>query len=213
MTGVFVTGTDTGVGKTLVSAWLVRGWQADYWKPIQCGTADGTDAETVRLLSGMRAERIHRSRREMRAPLSPHEAARLDGIRIDLSDFTLPDTVRPLVVEGAGGVLVPLNEHDLMVDLIARLGLPALVVARSGLGTLNHTLLTIEALRRRAIPVTGVVMVGPANPANRAAIEHHGQVAVVAELPMLEPVTPRTLATLPPPPCPPPPCPPGHRPT
>lgn len=212
MTGVFVTGTDTGVGKTLVSAWVVRGWQADYWKPIQSGTVDGTDAETVRLLAGMAVERIHPSRWSLRAPLSPHEAARREGARIALSDFTLPETPRPLVVEGAGGVLVPLNEHDLMVDLMVRLGLPALIVARSGLGTLNHTLLTIEALRRRAVPLFGVVMVGPANPANRAAIEHHGQVTVLAELPVLQPLSPETLATLPPPP-PPPLCPPKRRPT
>lgn len=209
MTGVFVTGTDTGVGKTVVSAWAMRGWQADYWKPIQCGTVDGTDAETVRRLSGAAPGHVHPSRWELRAPLSPHEAARLEGVRIALADFTLPDTSRPLVVEGAGGVLVPLNEHDLMVDLIARFGLAALIVARSGLGTLNHTLLTIEALRRRAVGIFGVVLVGSANPANRAAIEHHGQVTVVAELPVLRPVSPRALATLPPPP----PCPPEHRPT
>ncbi len=203
MTGVFVTGTDTGVGKTLVSAWLVRGWQADYWKPIQSGSEDGPDRDIVRRLSGAATERIHPSRWDLRAPLSPHEAARLDGVALALSDFTLPETARPLVVEGAGGVLVPLNARDLMADLIARLGLPALIVARSGLGTINHTLLTVEALRRRAIPITGVVMVGPANPANRAAIEQHGSVTVLAELPILTPVSSAAVATLPPPfPCP-----------
>lgn len=197
MRGVFVTGTDTGIGKTVVSAWLVRGWQADYWKPVQSGLADGRDADVVRALSGAGPERIHPSRWELTAPLSPHEAARLDGVRIDLSDFALPETPRPLVVEGAGGVLVPLNEHDVMADLMARLGLPAVVVARSGLGTINHTLLTLEALRRRDLAVLGVVLVEPPSPANRAAIEHFGQVAVLAELPVLAAVSPEALAKLP----------------
>lgn len=197
MRGVFITGTDTGVGKTVVSAWAVQSWEADYWKPIQCGTGDGTDSAMVRQLSDASSERIHPSRWELQAPLSPHEAARLEGQYIDLSDFTLPDTPRPLVVEGAGGVLVPLNDQAQMIDLIAHLGLPALIVARSGLGTLNHTLLTLEALRHRTIGILGVVMVGPANPANRAAIERHGRISVIAELPLLPQVSPEALAALP----------------
>lgn len=193
MSGVFVTGTDTGVGKTVVSAWLVRCWQADYWKPVQSGLEDETDAETVRRLSGAEPGRIHPGRWHLTAPLSPHEAARRDGVRIALEDFVLPRTPRPLVVEGAGGVLVPLNERDLMADLMAHLALPVLVVARSTLGTINHTLLTLEALRRRDLAVRGVIMVGPQNAANRAAIEHYGAVTVLGELPLFSEVTPYCL--------------------
>jgi dethiobiotin synthetase/malonyl-CoA O-methyltransferase len=183
MTGLFVTGTDTGVGKTMVAAWLVRSWQADYWKPVQSGTLDGRDADVIRQVAPEAA--VHASAYELSAALSPHEAARLEGVTIGLDALHLPPSRRPLVVEGAGGALVPLNERDLMVDLMARLGLPVLVVARSGLGTINHTLLTIEAIRRRGLTIAGVVMNGPPNPANRRAIELFGDVLVVGVLPTL----------------------------
>lgn len=183
MTGVFVTGTDTGIGKTMVSAWLVRSWQADYWKPVQSGIHDGLDADVVR---GVAPDAIiHPSAYMLNAPLSPHQAAGLDGVSIQLDAFHLPKTARPLVVEGAGGVLVPLNDRHLMVDLMVLLGLPVLMVARSGLGTINHCLLTLEALQRRGLAIGGVVMSGPPNDANRQAIEHFSGVAVVGQLPQL----------------------------
>lgn len=191
--GVFVTGTDTDVGKTVVSAWLLRhlGWE--YWKPVQAGVAGGTDVARVRHLSGAAAHRFHPSAYVLREPLSPHEAARREGIEIELERFRLP-VARPLVVEGAGGVLVPLNPQALMVDLMVRLGLPVVLVSRTALGTLNHTLLSLEALRHRGVEVVGVVMCGAAAPHNRQAIEQYGQVAVVGEIPWLEPLTPETLA-------------------
>jgi dethiobiotin synthetase/malonyl-CoA O-methyltransferase len=184
MRGVFVTGTDTGIGKTMVSAWLVRSWKADYWKPVQSGIADGYDADVIR--SVVPNATIHPSVFLLNAPLSPHQAARLDGVSIALEDFRLPATNgRPLVVEGAGGVFVPLNDSHLMVDLMARLRLPVLVVGRSGLGTINHCLLTLEALRQRDIPIAGVVLSGPINDANRHAIEYYSGAIVVGELPQL----------------------------
>ncbi|EPY03117.1 dethiobiotin synthase [Magnetospirillum fulvum] len=195
--GVFVTGTDTGIGKTLVSAWLARGWQAAYWKPIQSGMTEGTDPAWVARMAP--EVEIIPSAIELQAPLSPHEAARRERRRIDLSALVLPETDKPLVVEGAGGAMVPINETALMVDLIARLGLPVLVVARSGLGTINHTLLTLEVLRRRRIPLLGVVMNGQRNPANRQAIEHFGGVPVLAEIQPLPAVTRAMLESLPPP--------------
>lgn len=194
MTAVFVTGTDTGIGKTMVSAWLVRSWRADYWKPVQSGELEGTDFATVRGLVPDAV--IHPSRHVLKAPLSPHEAAALEGVRIGLEDFSLPATTRPLVVEGAGGAMVPLNERDLMVDLMRRLNLPVVVVARSGLGTINHTLLTLEALARRDLRVAGVILNGPSMPANRQAIEAWSGVKVVAELPPLP--SPAALALHPP---------------
>ena len=197
MRGVFVTGTDTGIGKTLVAAWLTHHWRADYWKPVQTGAAEDSDSATVARLAP--AARIHPPAYVFQAPLSPHEAARREQARIELSALNLPDTTAPLVVEGAGGIMVPLNEVALSVDFMAQLGLPVLVVARSGLGTINHTLLTLEALRRRRLPVLGVVMNGQRNPANRQAIEHFGAVPVWAELQPLPAVAAATVAGLPPP--------------
>lgn len=181
MSGVFVTGTGTGVGKTFVSAWLVRSWQADYWKPVQSGTAEGWDADVIRRVAPAAA--IHPSRHALAAPVSPDQAAALEGVSIRLDDFLLPATSRPLVVEGAGGVLVPLNRRHLMVDLMRRLALPVVLVASGGLGTINHSLLSLEALRRRRLTVAGVIVSGVADEANLAAIERLGRVRVVGRLP------------------------------
>ncbi|EME69831.1 dethiobiotin synthetase [Paramagnetospirillum caucaseum] len=198
MRGVFVTGTDTDVGKTLVSAWLAQHWRADYWKPIQTGSEQGTDFDSVARLAP--AARILPSAVVLPAPLSPHEAAQREKTRIDLSALLPPPASgRPLVVEGAGGVMVPINETALMIDLMERLALPVLVVARSGLGTINHTLMTLEMLRRREISILGVVMNGQENPANRQAIEHFGSVRVLAAIQPLPAVTAAAIAGLPPP--------------
>lgn len=199
--GVFVTGTGTDVGKTVVCAWLAAGLRADYWKPVQTGAAGhmapGSDAAEVARLAP--SVLVHPSRVVLPRPLSPHEAARLAGARIDPDMLVPPVTTRPLVVEGAGGALVPLNESFLMVDLMRRLGLPVLVVAHTGLGTINHTLLTLEALRARGLAVLGVVLCGEPDAANREAIAHFGRVSVLAELPRLPMVTPEAVAALPPP--------------
>ncbi|MBS1817420.1 MAG: dethiobiotin synthase [Acidobacteria bacterium] len=199
--GVFVTGTDTGVGKTVVSAALLHRFRGTpgirYWKPVQTGIeADDDTAEVLRLAGAASAQALREGVRLPR-PLSPHLSASLAGTSISLPPlmdlaWAQPDGDR-WIVEGAGGVLVPLNDRELMVDLISVLGLPAVIAARSGLGTINHTLLTIEALRARAIPIAGVVMVGARNPDNRVAIETRGHVPVIGELPRLEPFTPEAL--------------------
>jgi len=187
---VFVTGKDTDAGKTIVSAWLCLHSGADYWKPIQSGHPPDRDSETVARLSGAC---VHPERHLLREPLSPFHAARLENLRIDLDDFHLPETSRPLVIEGAGGVLVPVHESATMIDLIVRLGAPVIIAARSGLGTINHTCLTLGALRGRGVPVLGVVLCGPQNAANREAIEQFGNVKVLAEIPPLEPLTRESL--------------------
>jgi malonyl-CoA O-methyltransferase len=189
VTGVFVTGTDTGVGKTIAAACLARAWQAGYWKPVQTGLATGDDdTETVAALAGLPAERVVAPVYSLQAPLSPHAAAELEGVRIVMDAIALPRMAHPLVVEGAGGLYVPLNDRDFMIDLMAKLALPVLLVARSTLGTINHTLLSLAALRSRRLPIAGVILDGPPNAGNRAAIEGFGQVRVLAELPRVDPL-------------------------
>jgi malonyl-CoA O-methyltransferase len=188
--GVFVTGTDTGVGKTLVSACLVRAWDAAYWKPLQTGLAgEAGDTATVGALTGCPAGRLHPPAYEFAAPLAPLAAAGREGVTIDLGRLTLPPATttgeRPLVVEGAGGLMVPVTGDALMIDLMERLGLPVILVARSTLGTINHTLLSLAALRARGLPVAGVIINGPPDAGNRAAIERFGKVRVLAEIPVL----------------------------
>jgi len=191
--GLFVTGTDTGVGKTVLSAALMLRYpEARYWKPIQTGTRDYTadDTAEVRRLSGGHV--IDEGVR-LPDPVSPHLAAQRVEMSIDLDTLVRPVRTTPVIVEGAGGVLVPLNDSQTMADLMVRLGLPVIVAARSTLGTINHTLLTIEALRVRGLRVAGVVMIGNGNADNRAAIEHYGNVAVIAEMPLFDPLTPESL--------------------
>lgn len=183
--GFFVTGTDTDVGKTVAAAWAVLHLAGRYWKPVQSGLQGETDTAFVQRLTG--AEVFPEAFR-LPEPLSPHEAARRAGVTIDLENIVIPKGSSPLVIEGAGGLLVPLNDDALVIDLIARLGLPAILVSRSTLGTINHTLLSLEALRRRQIIIAGVVMNGPRNAHNRAAIERYGQVRVIVEIPPLQPL-------------------------
>lgn len=193
--GLFVTGTDTDVGKTVAAACLVKALSADYWKPVQSGTDEGDDSDEVRRLTGMPAARIHPCSYRFKAPLAPDQAARLEGVKIDPHHLVAPVTDRFLVVEGAGGLLVPLHNGFFMIDLIVRLGLPVVLVGRSGLGTINHCLLSLEALRSRDIPVLAVVLNGEPNPANREAIETHGRVHV-KDLRRMDPLDAEAVARL-----------------
>lgn len=192
MKAVFVTGTDTGVGKTMASAWLCLQWQAAYWKPIQSGLDEITDTEWVTQLA--QCKHLPERHRLIQA-LSPHQSADLDGISIQLSDFEWPTSPQQSilgerwVVEGAGGCIVPINWKDCMSDLMLHLNLPVLVVARSGLGTINHTCLTLEHLKRKGVHILGVILNGPQNHANKNAIEHFSGVQVLAELPWMDQVS------------------------
>jgi dethiobiotin synthase len=183
----FITGTDTGVGKTVLSALLCAALDAAYWKPIQTGTEIDSDSRTVQDLAGLPAEKIFPEAYRFTLAVSPHRAARQAGVRIDLAKIKVPVSAvdAPLIVEGAGGVLVPLNEKDLMVDLMRQLGLPVLLAARSSLGTINHATLSLAALRNAGVNVAGVVMIGAPNAENREAIEEYGKVRVVGEIPWL----------------------------
>ncbi len=189
MRGFFVTGTDTDVGKTVVSAWLLAHLDACYWKPVQAGTVPETDTQMIRRVAELPEHRIVPEAYVLKEPMAPHEAARREGISIDMAKLVGPRDDRLLIVEGAGGLLVPLNEQDYVIDLIQDLNLPVILVARSTLGTINHMLLSLEALRRRGLVVAGVVINGPESPHNRAAIERYGKTQVIAEIPRLDTVT------------------------
>lgn len=195
--GVFVTGTDTNVGKTVVAACLAAAWGAAYWKPMQTGLAeDPGDTATVAALAGLPPERVLPPVYAFRAPLSPHAAAAAEHATIDLGALTLPPSPHVIVVEGAGGLLVPINRSAFIIDLIRKLDLPAVLVTRSTLGTINHTLLSLGALRARQVPILGVVMNGPPNAGNRRAIEQFGHARVLAELPRVAPLDAAALRGL-----------------
>jgi dethiobiotin synthetase len=189
-----ITGTDTGVGKTVFAAALAAALDATYWKPVQAGLEDGGDAELVRRLSGLPGERILPEAYRLTTPCSPHRAARIDGITIDPDHLAPPAVHGPLVIEGAGGALVPLTGTLVYADMFERWGLPVIIVARTTLGTINHSLLTIEALRRRQIMIHGIAFVGEANEDSEEIICDIGEVRRLGRLGPLAPLTPSTLA-------------------
>lgn len=186
-----VTGTDTDVGKTVFAAGLAAALGATYWKPVQAGTDDGGDATTVRRL-GVTAVLPEAYR--LATPCAPHVAAAIDGVTIDPARLALPQVDGPLVAEGAGGVLVPLAGDILFADMFARWGAPVVLVARTALGTINHSLLSIEALRARGVPVLGVAFVGAPAIESEEAITRIGQVRSLGRLLWLDPLDARTLA-------------------
>ncbi|MBY0381506.1 MAG: dethiobiotin synthase [Xanthobacteraceae bacterium] len=190
---IVVTGTDTDVGKTVFSAALTQALDADYWKPIQAGNDDGTDSIRV-MKFGVPADRILPEQYRLATPASPHLAARLDNVRIDTHSLDVPEHGdRSLVIEGAGGLMVPLNENTLFIDIFARWGLPVVLCARTALGTINHSLLSIEALKTRHIPVLGIAFIGDENSESERIICTVGGVRRLGRLPWLSPLTPQTL--------------------
>lgn len=191
----FVTGTDTNVGKTVVSALLCAAIGAIYWKPIQTGSRDGTDRNTVMRLAELPRNRTLPENYIFSPPVSPHLAARMAGARIELRKIRAPEIAASerMIAEGAGGALVPINRTQLMTDLMRHLGFPVLLVSRTSLGTINHTLLSLAALRAARVEIRGVILVGKANLENRKAIEHYGEIAVIGWLPFLKRLDRRAL--------------------
>ena len=184
----FVSGTDTDVGKTLVSGILTHGLKAFYWKPVQAGVEPTTDSKT--LAEYVDPKRVLPERWVLQHPRSPNQAAERDGVELNMSDFKCPEVDGPLIVEGAGGLYVPLNDKDTMLELIQHLALPVILATRTGLGTLNHTLLSIEALKRRNIPIAGVIFNGDEHEDNQRDIAHFGQVPIIGRVPRLATVDP-----------------------
>lgn len=183
MKRIFVTGIGTGVGKTLVSAIITEYLQADYWKPIQSGDLDNTDTMTVRRLISNSKSVLHEERFRLTQPLSPHASAEIDGIEMKLEDFTAPESAKQyLVIEGAGGLMVPINSTTTIADLIKFLDASVILVSKNYLGSINHTLLTIQELQRREIPITGLVFNGEYLPQTENLIINYSHVPVIFRL-------------------------------
>lgn len=186
MKSIFVTGTDTDVGKTIVSAGLCLSWPAHYWKPIQAGAEPCTDNETMAQFISKKD--IYPSTYVLKKACSPNQAARTENISIEKNVLinAYGKKCSHLVIEGAGGLLVPFNEKENMLDLITYFGAPVIVVARSGLGTLNHSFLTLKALRASNVNILGIIMVGKPHQDNKRDIETIGNIPVLLELPILK---------------------------
>ncbi|MDR4306298.1 ATP-dependent dethiobiotin synthetase BioD [Chelatococcus sambhunathii] len=190
-----VTGTDTGVGKTVFSAALTAALGASYWKPVQAGLEEETDSELVARLGRVPPERVLPEAWRLRTPASPHLAAEIDGVRIDPDALDPPTVDGPLVIEGAGGLLVPLTREVLTIDVFARWSLPVVLVARTALGTINHTLLSLEALKSRGVPTLGVAFVGDDNADSIRAIATFSGAKVMGRLPRIAPMDADALQT------------------
>jgi dethiobiotin synthetase len=193
---IVVTGTDTGIGKTVFAAGLAGFLGAKYWKPVQAGLDGETDSENVARLGGLSRDRIVPERYRLRTPASPHLAAEIDGVGIDTESLDAPDTGESLlVIEGAGGLMVPLSRDKLYVDIFARWRLPVLLCARTTLGTINHSLLSIEALRTRGIDILGIAFIGDENIDTETTICRIGRIRKLGRLPWLSPLNADTLRT------------------
>ncbi|WP_027998602.1 dethiobiotin synthase [Sinorhizobium arboris] len=188
-----ITGNDTGIGKTVFAAALTDALSGYYWKPVQSGLEGATDSETVRRLGQAAPDRILPEAYRLTTPASPHLSAKLDGVTIVPDDLSPPETDAPLVIEGAGGLMVPLTEQTIFADVFARWRIPVVLCARTGLGTINHTLLSLEALRARSIPILGVAFIGDEQADSQAIIAALGQVRTLGRLPRLQPLTPDAL--------------------
>lgn len=192
---VVVTGTDTGIGKTVFAAALAGALDAFYWKPVQAGLDEETDRETVMRLSGLPEQRMLREAYRLKTPASPHLAAKIDGVTIDPQALALPNVDRALVIEGAGGLMVPLAESLTYIDVMAKWSAPVALCARTTLGTINHSLLSVEALRARNVPLLGVAFIGNENAESERIICQLGQVRHLGRLPLLPSLTHETLRT------------------
>ncbi|MBU2526689.1 MAG: dethiobiotin synthase [Bacteroidetes bacterium] len=191
---IFVTGIGTDVGKTVVSAILVEALQADYWKPIQSGDLHFGDAEKVQSLVSNTKSVFHPNAYRLNQPLSPHAAAALDKVRIDLKKIVCPKTSNHLVIEGAGGLLVPLNDKNTIIDLIAP-DYKIILVSRNYLGSINHTLMSLEVLKNRGLDVAGLIFNGPETPSTENIIQQMGGVRILGRVNQAPEITKKTVQT------------------
>ena len=188
-----ICGTDTDIGKTIVSSFFVQGLHATYWKPIQSGTQDGTDTQTVCKLLNLEKNRYVPEAYKFKNPVSPHWAAEKESQEIDPAKIIIPKTDELLIIETAGGLMVPLTRNLLQIDQLKVWDVPIILVAKSGLGTLNHTLLSLEALRNRNLNVIGIVLNGPPHEDNPKTLEEFGTTKILARLPIFSEVNANIL--------------------
>lgn len=191
---IIVTGTDTGIGKTVFSAALTGALGASYWKPVQSGLEEETDSQFISRMAGVPETRVLRERYLLKTPASPHYAARIDGVEIEPAELTPPQLDTPLVIEGAGGLLVPISETQTYADVFAEWHAPTVLCARTQLGTINHTLLSLEAMRARKIPILGIAFIGEEMLETQRIIGVMGGARILGRLPVLQELTPETLA-------------------
>lgn len=196
MNTYFITGIDTNVGKTVTSAVLVEALKADYWKPVQAGDLENSDTLTVQKLISNSKSHFFPEKYRLNTPASPHYAAELDGVEIDFEGFELPSTNNNLIIEGAGGLFVPLNSKHLLIDLIQKLKIPVILVAKTYLGSINHTLLSIDALQRRNIPIAGIFFNGKIEISSKNYILEYTKIRDLGNLPWLENVSKKEIAEL-----------------
>ena len=184
---IFVTGIGTEIGKTFSSAILCEALKADYWKPLQAGELDDLDSLWVRDFISNKVTQFHTEKYLLSEPMSPHAAARLDGIRIALDDFKVPKTDNTLIIEGAGGLMVPLNDDgDMMIDLIPKLADEVVLVAMNYLGSINHTLMSYEMLKQRELNILGIMFNGDPNPATEEVILEYTGLKCLGKIPMAD---------------------------
>lgn len=189
-----ISGTDTGIGKTVCAAMLTLALRGIYWKPLQCGIEDGSDRETVQKITGLPPAHFLSEKYILKTPLSPERAAEIENVFIDIKSLeTVPQTSAPLFIEGAGGLMVPINAQTLFIDLFEKWGLPVILCARTALGTMNHTLLSIEALQKRGIPLHGLVFIGASEPDTMRIIAAHSGAKILGCIPPLETLNAETL--------------------
>jgi dethiobiotin synthetase len=184
----FVTGIGTGIGKTIVSAVLVEKLRADYWKPIQSGDLDNSDSLSVEVLISNTSSKIHPETYRLNHPFSPHKSAAIDGIVIDPETIVPPATENTLIIEGAGGLMVPLNSGFLIIDLIKKLNIPAILVSQNYLGSINHTLLSIQALKQYGIPLKGIIFNGVKDIYSKEFILDYADIKLLGQIPQYKSV-------------------------
>ncbi len=188
-----IAGTDTDVGKTVFSAMLMLALGASYWKPVQCGVLGGVDTKTVQKITGFADDKFFPEKYIFTEALSPHRAAEIDHVKIDMSVLEPPECDGPLLIEAAGGLMVPLTRGNLQINHFKKWNLPVILCARTGLGTINHTLLSLEALWARNMSVHGIAFIGDENPDNMKTIEEISGEKVLGRLPMLPEINERSL--------------------
>ncbi|QDK83441.1 dethiobiotin synthase [Spirosoma sp. KCTC 42546] len=192
---LIIAGIGTEIGKTVASAVVVEALNADYWKPIQSGELANSDTDVVRSLISNSTSQFHPEAYRLTQPMSPHAAAELDGVTIQLATINLPETNNALVVELAGGLMVPLNKHELNIDLVKKLGLPLVLVSRNYLGSINHTLLSVEACKSRNIPLLGILFNGPTVEATESFILDYTGLPCLGRIGQEERVTKEVIRT------------------